>query len=187
MDPTVLFLLRQQAKTELTLNTISERLDKLERKIRDIQNTVASGSLSKCSCRASDDSGGEYSRTTNGTTVDEDELISLLDQIAKYSQTIRDTQQTAAQQQLASLSSPPVHQQHHHRQHSQQQSPSSARLHHQKLHQKEQQQQQPSSQTQPRSGTESSSLSALLFEPNLSSVLANLLTSPPTRNRDMES
>ena len=40
----------------------------------------------------SDDSGGEYSRTTNGTGADEDELISLLDQIAKCSQQIRDTQ-----------------------------------------------------------------------------------------------
>lgn len=40
----------------------------------------------------SDDSGGEYSRTTNGTVADEDELISLLDQIAKCSQQIRDTQ-----------------------------------------------------------------------------------------------
>jgi len=45
----------------------------------------------------SDDSGGEYSRTTNGTKADEDELISLLDQIARYSKQIRDTQQASLQ------------------------------------------------------------------------------------------
>jgi hypothetical protein len=47
----------------------------------------------------SDDSGGEYSRTTNGTTADEDELISLLDQIVKHSQQIRETQSQQALQQ----------------------------------------------------------------------------------------
>ena len=130
-SPEILFLVQQQAKTLSALSAISKRLEELEVKVCDMQRTVSAassgggggtkgpsllvadaGSSSKCSGSGSgqqnvlsDDSGGEYSRTTNGTTVDEDELISLLDQIAKYSQTIRETQQSQAQQQLASLSS----------------------------------------------------------------------------------
>ena len=133
-SPEILFLVQQQAKTLSTLSAISKRLEELEVKVCDIQRTMATSSCrhatpaptatgselhvtpasssSKCSANGqqnvlSDDSGGEYSRTTNGTTVDEDELISLLDQIAKYSQTIRETQQSQAQAQLASLSPGP--------------------------------------------------------------------------------
>ena len=256
-SPEILFLVQQQAKTLSTLSAISKRLEELEVKVCDIQRTVSATSSkkmdqlnpssSKCSASGqqlnvlSDDSGGEYSRTTNGTTVDEDELISLLDQIAKYSQTIRDTQQTQAQQQLASLSPhqprtllPDTRRDHHNSavaaDHpssspavlmSDHPAPSSARLnhnHHHAHHHNEAVQQQhrnqslthashpsrssasafpalrPAGMTDFRSGghlvaqsspaVAESSLGALLFDPNLSSVLTNLLTPPRSRNRD---
>lgn len=270
-SPEILFLVQQQAKTLSTLSAISKRLEELEVKVCDIQRTVSAthsnhkkldhlspSSSSKCSASGqqqqlnvlSDDSGGEYSRTTNGTTVDEDELISLLDQIAKYSQTIRDTQQTQAQQQLASLSPPhhpsasrPLHPDTRRDQcnsaaatttvtadhpssspavlMSDHPASSSARLnhnHHAHHHNQAVQQQHrnqslthashPSrssaaafpglrtgmtdfrsgghlvTQSSPAVADSSSSLGALLFDPNLSSVLTNLLTPPRSRNRD---
>jgi hypothetical protein len=309
-SPEILFLVQQQAKTLSSLSAISKRLDELEVRVCDIQRTVTANnsssssksktktttadhlmiaSSSKCSASGqqlnvlSDDSGGEYSRTTSGTNVDEDELISLLDQIAKYSQTIRDTQQTQAQQQLASMAisspqhhhshHPPAvsqqplqqssavsrglhpdtrsrdHHNHHHSQavdhsssspavlmndHPASQSSSAARLlhhhhpahhnHNQGMHQQQQQQQHQQQHRNPslthashptrssvsafpalRATTSSdrrefrssghvaaappaesnvSSLGALLFDPNLSSVLTNLLTPPTSRPRN---
>lgn len=119
-SPEILFLVREHAKTVSAISNISKRLDQLEVRVCDIQKSVCHNKSSSSSaaitdpkasssCVAahvlSDDSGGEYSRTTNGTNTDEDELLSLLDQLAKCSQQIRDTQQAQQSQQYGLLNS----------------------------------------------------------------------------------
>lgn len=116
-SPEVLFLIKSHAKAISAINNISKKLEQLEVKVCDISKQSSRSSVvssdttkschaidsSKChhSCAAhvlSDDSGGEYSRsTTNGTATDEDELMSLLDQIGKCSQSIRETRQVVNQ------------------------------------------------------------------------------------------
>lgn len=145
-SPEILFLVREQAKTFSALNSICKRLKSLETSVCDMKRNVsqlnsnrssksASIELAEANCSAkgatsssnplvlSDDSGGEYSRTTNGTNVDDDELLSLLDQIAKCSQQIQQQAHGSQQQYLVlnSLtngvqnSSTPIHHQNHHR------------------------------------------------------------------------
>ncbi|KAI1278818.1 hypothetical protein HDE_14198 [Halotydeus destructor] len=118
-SPEIMFMVREHAKTISAISSISKRLEQLEVKVCDIQKNVTqcNSSNSKTEPKAStsstvpqvlsDDSGGEYSRTTNGTNVDEDELLSLLDQIAKCSQQIRETQQAQLGQQSALMNSLP--------------------------------------------------------------------------------
>ena len=149
-SPEIMFLIREHAKTLANLSCISKRLEQLEAKVCDIQRTVTESSAGKSMTASSsspggimvtssgnevkvgssghnnhilsDDSGGEYSRTTNGTTADEDELISLLDQIVKHSQQIRETQSQQAMQQHVLVNSIRV-------------PPQTARDHHLNMHQ----------------------------------------------------
>lgn len=106
ISPEMLFLIREHSKTREQLSKISKRLKDLEDKVNKISMKVSnheslpciinhgnnvnckSGDPGVCGNISSDDSGGEYSRTTNGTT-DEDELLSLLDLINKQSYQIR--------------------------------------------------------------------------------------------------
>lgn len=112
MSPEMLFLIKEHSKTRQQLSKISKRLKDLEDKVNKITQKVSNHEILSCNnnhgnnndiragnCKSgdipaacgnisSDDSGGEYSRTTNGTT-DEDELLSLLDLINKHSYQIR--------------------------------------------------------------------------------------------------
>ena len=129
-SPEVLFLIKSHAKTISAINNISKKLEQLEVKVCDIskqsshrQNVgttkcsnkaIDSGKCHQHSCAAhvlSDDSGGEYSRSThtNGTATDEDELMSLLDQIGRCSQSIRDTRQGVNQSSLSRVDYHPIH------------------------------------------------------------------------------
>ncbi|RWS27256.1 ADP-ribosylation factor GTPase-activating protein 1-like protein [Leptotrombidium deliense] len=104
-SPEIMFLIREHAKTVANIKSITRRLQEIELKVDNIQRSIndknhiysVAEPKSKgdhCAVNVlSDDSGGEYSRTTTGTTTDEDELLSLLDQIAKCSHHIQQTQQ----------------------------------------------------------------------------------------------
>ncbi|XP_053201115.1 uncharacterized protein LOC128386149 [Panonychus citri] len=98
LTPEIHFLIREHAKTLETINKITNRVDKLDHKIDDIcrkvtqigNNVIKKGESSGTAPNAlSDDSGVEYSWTTNGTGPDDDELLSLLNQITKFSASIK--------------------------------------------------------------------------------------------------
>jgi len=103
-QPEILFLIREHAKTLAALNRISNRLSNLEKKVENIIQKInqidqnkfkPDKKVEKCENGLnhvlSDDSGGEFSQST--TETDDDELLSLLDQIAKFSVIIKQTQQ----------------------------------------------------------------------------------------------
>ena len=99
-------MIREHAKTLATLNRITDRLSALESKVESIAHRFGQikqeksksslKKIEKCESGAnhalSDDSGGEFSQST--TETDEDELLSLLDQIAKFSVKIKQTHET---------------------------------------------------------------------------------------------
>ena len=104
----MMFLIREHSKTLATVNKISKRLEELEKKVDDISkgvfkveacssSTLKEGESNSAALILSDDSGGEYSRTT-GTTIDDDELLSLLQQITKCSHQIKQTQEAQINQ-----------------------------------------------------------------------------------------
>lgn len=119
LSPEIYFLIRQHAKTLTAINKITNRLEKLEHKVEDICKKVkqidkfnesrgmggGGGGIKKGESSSSsgnnnatttpnalsDDSGVEYSRTTTGTGHDDDELLCLLNQITKFSDSIKQT------------------------------------------------------------------------------------------------
>jgi len=99
----MMFLIREHSKTLAAVNKISKRLEELEQKVDNISkgiskvdpcsSTIKDGESNSGALILSDDSGGEYSRTTTGTATDDDELLSLLQQITKCSHQIKQTQE----------------------------------------------------------------------------------------------
>jgi hypothetical protein len=119
ISPEILFLIKEQAKAIAKINALQKKVEQLELSVNYQNNnnnnnsdncvhelshetsTASSSSTTKLvnnsnSCKErnviSDDSGGEYSRATT-TASDEDELSSLLDQIARCSQQLQNSQQ----------------------------------------------------------------------------------------------
>ena len=111
LTPEIYFLIRQHAKTLEAINKITNNVDKLEHKIDDIYRKVkqinkynesrgvgikkgeSSSSSGTTPNAPSEDSGVEYnSWTTNETGQDDDELLSLLNQITKFSDSIKKRQ-----------------------------------------------------------------------------------------------
>lgn len=100
VNPEMFFLIKEHAKTLAAIDKITKRLSELEVKVHDIFTMVSriEDSSNKQGGKrvdltgnqvVSDDSGGEYSRTTTGTGIDDDELLSLLNYIAKISDNIK--------------------------------------------------------------------------------------------------
>lgn len=108
VNPEIYFLIKEHAKTLAAIDKITRRLSDLEVRVDDIltkllqieeSNKINSNAKeNKINSKrpdlsgnqvVSDDSGGEYSRTTVGTGIDDDELLSLLNYIGKISDTIK--------------------------------------------------------------------------------------------------
>jgi len=115
ISPEILFLIKEQAKAIAKINALQKKVEQLEQTINYQSNsndnsgqelsheilTASSTSATKLVNNSNsskerniicDDSGGEYSRATTSAS-DEDELSSLLDQIARCSQHLNNSQQ----------------------------------------------------------------------------------------------
>ena len=109
-SPEILFLVREHAKTISAINSISKRLDQLEVKVCDIHKSIVqspskssvtpSTSAAPVAGSSSDpklanvctNSDGGVSEDSGLLAEPEDELLSILDQIARCSEAIRETQ-----------------------------------------------------------------------------------------------
>lgn len=111
LKPEILFLVRKHAEAIDRINKLEKRIEQIELSKSNVSSPetsvkcnvmspeVSHLSTNKMICKerntTSDDSGGEYSRAT---ISDDDELSSLLDQIAKYSKQIHQNQHQVNQQ-----------------------------------------------------------------------------------------
>lgn len=117
LRPEILFLVRKHAEAIDRINKLEKRIEQIELSKSNVSSPetsvkcnvmspeVSHSRTNQISCKerntTSDDSGGEYSRAT---ISDDDELSSLLDQIAKYSKQIHQNQRQVNQQSCMSQS-----------------------------------------------------------------------------------